>query len=187
MIPEREIKKYIMDWYIIYQGEQVGPLSKSQLAQYGLNPASMVWHAGMTDWMPAGNVPELADILETQKTYDAQQQPYGTQQPYGAQQPYGQQPYGAQQPPYGQPGYQQPYTSGKRIAAGVLAIVLGWLGIQYFICGKVGAGFITILLSLVTCGAWEIVTFVQGILMLCMSDQEFDAKYVYNDKVFPLF
>ena len=68
-----------------------------------------------------------------------------------------------------------------------MAILFGWLGIQYFICGKVGGGLLTILLTLVTCGIWEIITFIQGILMLCMSDQEFYAKYVDNDKTFPLF
>lgn len=78
--------------------------------------------------------------------------------------------------------------SGKsKVTAGVLAILLGGLGIQYFYLGKVGGGFITILLTLVTCGIWEIITFVQGILMLTMSQQEFDRKFVNTDKTFPLF
>lgn len=84
-------------------------------------------------------------------------------------------------------GPQQEAKDNKRIICGIMAILFGWLGIQYFICGKVGGGFLTILLTLVTCGIWEIITFIQGILMLCMSDQEFYAKYVDNDKTFPLF
>lgn len=75
----------------------------------------------------------------------------------------------------------------KKLACGILAILLGWLGVQYFIIGKTAAGFITILLSIITCGLWEIVTFVQGILMLCMSDAEFKRKYVDNPSTFPLF
>lgn len=78
-------------------------------------------------------------------------------------------------------------TDSKRILCGIMAILLGGLGVQYFILGKVSGGFITILLTLVTCGAWEIITLIQGILMLCMSDEEFNRKYVYTTKTLPLF
>ncbi|MCM1369924.1 MAG: DUF4339 domain-containing protein [Candidatus Amulumruptor caecigallinarius] len=75
----------------------------------------------------------------------------------------------------------------KRVLAGIMAILFGTLGIQYFICNKVSGGLITILLSIVTCGGWGLLTFIQGIMMLCMSDEEFNAKYVYTDKTLPLF
>lgn len=78
-------------------------------------------------------------------------------------------------------------VSNKRILCGILAIVLGTLGVQYFVVGKVGAGLLTILLSLITCGAWEIITLIQGILMLTMSDETFEQKYLNPDKWFPLF
>lgn len=78
-------------------------------------------------------------------------------------------------------------SDSNRILCGVMAIVLGWLGVQYFIMGKVGAGFLTILLTVVTCGAWEIVTFIQGIMMLCMSDAEFARKYTNSTSTLPLF
>lgn len=146
------------DWYIIFNGQQVGPLSADQLSSYGLNTDSMVWHEGMSDWMRAGSVPELAIYLNV-----------GTQAP---------------QTPY--PNSYMPNEKSK-VAAGVLAILLGGLGVQYFYLGKIGGGFITILLTIVTCGLWEILTFVQGILMLTMSDQDFYNKYVYTDKTLPLF
>lgn len=101
-------------------------------------------------------------------------------------------------PPYD--GYQgQPYYSnndafspagpeGKsRGVAGLLAILVGTLGVQYFYLGKVGGGLLTILLSFVTCGLWGIVVFIQGILMLCMTNEEFEHKYVQNPSSFPLF
>ena len=53
--------------------------------------------------------------------------------------------------------------------------------------GNPARGFITILLYFVTCGLWSILTLVQGIMMLSMTDQQFDEKYVSNDKTFPLF
>jgi len=79
-------------------------------------------------------------------------------------------------------------SSGKsNVAAGIFALLLGGLGVQYFYCGKVGGGFICILLTLVTCGVWDIISLVQGIMMLCMSQEDFDRKYVLTDKTFPLF
>ena len=75
----------------------------------------------------------------------------------------------------------------KRILCGIMAICFGYLGIQYFITGKVTGGLITILLSALTCGAWEIVTLIQGIMMLCMSDSEFKRKYIDSPSTLPLF
>lgn len=75
----------------------------------------------------------------------------------------------------------------SRGVAALLAILLGGLGIQYFYCGKVAAGIITIVLSLVTCGIWNILTLVQGIMMFCMTNREFETKYVDNSATFPLF
>ncbi|MCM1310368.1 MAG: NINE protein [Bacteroides sp.] len=101
-------------------------------------------------------------------------------------------------PPYGSP-YQGGYSYGNdafspagpegksRGVAGLLAIFIGSLGVHYFYLGKVGGGLLTILLTLVTCGIWGIVPFIQGILMLCMTNEEFERKYVQNPSTFPLF
>lgn len=85
------------------------------------------------------------------------------------------------------PIYPQSQYPKSKTTAGVLAILLGGLGIHYFYCGKVGAGFITILLAIVTFGVWNILTLVQGIMMLSMTDQQFNDKYVNNPSFFPLF
>ncbi|MCM1482871.1 MAG: TM2 domain-containing protein [Muribaculaceae bacterium] len=101
-------------------------------------------------------------------------------------------------PPYGSNySYPQGYDrnnafdegpEGKsRGVAALLAIFLGGLGVQYFYLGKVGGGLLTILLSLVTCGLWEIVTLIQGILMFCMSNADFRRKYVLSTSTLPLF
>lgn len=71
--------------------------------------------------------------------------------------------------------------------AGIFAILLGTLGIQYFYLGKPAAGAITILISLCTCSAWGLVMLIQGIMMLTMSEADFEEKYVKTDKTFPLF
>ncbi|MDE5842393.1 MAG: GYF domain-containing protein [Muribaculaceae bacterium] len=175
-------------WYIIYNGQQVGPLERQQLSSYNLTPGSMVWHEGMPEWQPAGNVPELQDLLSAQNGKNANGYPdFSKDSDKG---------FGNSNPNFGNPAGDRPYytsgdsyyqSSGKKVAAGLLAIFLGTLGIQYFYVGKTTAGILTILLSLITCGAWEIITFIQGIVILTMSDQDFDRKFVYSRTTFPIF
>lgn len=78
-------------------------------------------------------------------------------------------------------------SDSKRVLCGIMAIIFGTLGIQYFLCGKTTAGILTILISLVTCGAWGLITFIQGILMLTMSDEQFEQKFVTSTTTFPIF
>lgn len=106
----------------------------------------------------------------------------------------GQPPIGQPQYAYGNPmhtsdiGVFDVGPSGKcRGVAGLLAILLGGLGIHYFYCGKVGGGFICILLTLVSCGIWSVISLIQGIMMLCMRSDEFERKYVYSSSTFPVF
>ncbi|MDE6270476.1 MAG: NINE protein [Muribaculaceae bacterium] len=79
-----------------------------------------------------------------------------------------------------------PEGKSRGIAA-LLAIFIGSLGIHYFYCGKNTAGVLTILLTVVTCGIWSIIPFVQGIYMLCITNEEFERKYVTNPATFPVF
>jgi|GEM_PF-1322890 hypothetical protein len=75
----------------------------------------------------------------------------------------------------------------QRIVCGILALLIGWIGLQYFLIGKTTGGLINIALSLVTCGLWGVINFVQGILILCMSDAEWRRKFVDSPSVFPIF
>lgn len=49
------------------------------------------------------------------------------------------------------------------------------------------AGILSIVITLCTCGIWEILTLIQGILMFCMDNQTFEQKYVNTNSSFPLF
>lgn len=80
-----------------------------------------------------------------------------------------------------------PSTGKSRGVAALLAIFLGGLGVQYFYLGKTTAGLLTILLTIVTCGLWEFITLIQGIMMLCMDNATFKAKYVDSTATLPLF
>ncbi len=75
----------------------------------------------------------------------------------------------------------------SRGVAALLAILLGYLGIHYFYLGKTTGGIICILLSAITCGAWQIITLIQGIMMFCMTNEEFEKKFVQSPSAFPLF
>lgn len=70
---------------------------------------------------------------------------------------------------------------------GICALLIGGLGLQYFLVGKVGGGIINILLAICTCGLWSIINLVQGILILTMSQQEWERKFVYSTSTFPVF
>ncbi|MDE6315105.1 MAG: NINE protein [Muribaculaceae bacterium] len=85
-----------------------------------------------------------------------------------------------------QAGAYNPGGKDKTVA-GVLAILLGGLGAQYFYLGNVTGGLLSILLSMCTCGIWSVLMLVQGILMLTMSEDEFYNKYVNTDKTLPVF
>ncbi|MDE6340608.1 MAG: GYF domain-containing protein [Muribaculaceae bacterium] len=77
--------------------------------------------------------------------------------------------------------------SQKKTLCGIMAILFGTLGVQYFILGKTAGGLLTILISVVTCGLWSVVMLIQGILMLCMTDADFKKKYVDSTSALPLF
>ena len=81
----------------------------------------------------------------------------------------------------------QPKSDSMKTACGVLAILIGWLGLQYFLIGKTAGGLINIGLSLITCGAWSVINLIQGIMILCMSDEQWRQKYVDSTSVYPLF
>jgi TM2 domain-containing membrane protein YozV len=66
-------------------------------------------------------------------------------------------------------------TTKNRTAAGIFALVLGCVGVHKFYLGHVAAG----ILSLVFCWTMipALIGFVEGVLFLTMSDEEFARKY----------
>jgi membrane protease subunit (stomatin/prohibitin family) len=55
-------------WHIAENGQAVGPFASSQLgeavAEGRLRPDTLVWTAGMSDWVAAGQVPQLAYLFQ---------------------------------------------------------------------------------------------------------------------------
>lgn len=77
---------------------------------------------------------------------------------------------------------QQVYVSGinpawpvkSKVAAGVLGILLGGIGVHKFYLGKIGMGILYL------CFCWTgipaIVGFIEGIMYLCANDENFQLK-----------
>ena len=78
-----------------------------------------------------------------------------------------------------QPQHRQ---ENKKIVAGIFALLLGSLGIHKFYLGYTQEGVIQIVISVITCGIGGIIPFIEGILYLVKSDEEFYQTYQVGKK-----
>lgn len=76
----------------------------------------------------------------------------------------------------------QPRQENKKILAGVMGILFGSLGIHKFVLGYTTEGIIQLVVSVVTCGLAGIIGFIEGIIYLTKSDEEFYQTYQVNKK-----
>lgn len=80
--------------------------------------------------------------------------------------------------------------SSKKLAAGLLGILLGGLGVHKFVLGYNNAGVITLVVSLAgsipTCGVafivMEIIGLIEGIIYLTKTSEEFRETYIDQQK-----
>lgn len=174
------------EYYIIYNGKQVGPMSVQDLLSYGLNPHSQIWCQGMPQWAEAYTVPEVMGAINASRGgfSDPEAVTPPPPEPVNVSAPRSHSGSGPSAPYNHYSNYSAPAKSN--IAFGLLAIFLGFLGVQYFYVGKTTGGIICLLLSFVSCGLWNLITFIQGILVICMSQQEFERKFVYSTSTFPV-
>ncbi|HIP47934.1 MAG TPA: TM2 domain-containing protein [Lutibacter sp.] len=70
----------------------------------------------------------------------------------------------------------------KKLIAGILAIVLGSLGIHKFILGYTKEGIIQLVVSVFTCGIGGIIGLIEGIIYLTKTDEEFYQTYQVGQK-----
>ncbi len=68
----------------------------------------------------------------------------------------------------------------SRTTVGIVAILLGGLGIHKFMLGMTGPGIITLVLS--CCGVGGIIGLIEGIIYLTKTDEEFYQTYVVEKK-----
>ena len=77
-----------MEFHLIKNGKQEGPFTVEELAQQGISPDSEVWAPGMSDWMQAGDVPELTAVLQRAEFEASQQAARAAEQQPTMGQPY---------------------------------------------------------------------------------------------------
>ncbi|MHA1718920.1 MAG: NINE protein [Promethearchaeota archaeon] len=87
---------------------------------------------------------------------------------------------GYNQPPPQQTMSQPPYrpipSTKDRVTAGILAIILGGLGIHKFYLNNIGMGILYLCFSCT--GIPEIIGLIEGIIYLTENDEEFYVKHV---------
>ena len=75
----------------------------------------------------------------------------------------------------------QPQQDNKKVACGILAILLGPFAIHKFLLGYTNEGIIMLVITLFTCGTVSsIIGIVEGIVYLTKSDEEFFQPYQVN-------
>jgi len=74
----------------------------------------------------------------------------------------------------------------KKMPAGIVALLLGSLGIHKFMLGYTTEGVIMLLVSVLSCGMLAVVPWVigivEGIIYLTKSDEEFVRTYIQSKK-----
>ena len=76
----------------------------------------------------------------------------------------------------------KPPGAEKKIVAGILGILLGWLGIHKFYLGYTKEGVIQLIIGVVTCGIGGLIGLIEGIIYLTKSDEDFVATYITGKK-----
>ncbi|MEO2089763.1 MAG: TM2 domain-containing protein [Gemmataceae bacterium] len=76
----------------------------------------------------------------------------------------------------------EPKQESKKVVAGVLGILLGWLGVHKFYLGYTTPGIIQLVLGICTGGLAGIIGLVEGIIYLTKSDEEFIRTYQEGKK-----
>jgi len=82
----------------------------------------------------------------------------------------------------GNPRVNYSTEESKRVLAGVLGILFGYLGVHKFILGYTKEGLIQILLTFVSCGILSVIGFIEGIIYLTKTDEEFVEMYQNSHK-----
>lgn len=137
-------------YFIIVNGEQVGPLEITELRNAGMTADSPVWREGLENWVKASTLPELYDVLYGANTASCAPPPH---EPYNAQpqQSYNKPNYGYNNQQYN--GYNQqndfqqyngyPIAHTNWLTWAIIATVLGaitsCIGLIFGIIGIINA------------------------------------------------
>lgn len=167
-------------WYYHLAGQQHGPVPLAELRSLvrsgRLNTSDLVWNDSLSDWMPLGEVDELAFEARVPNVAPAAPIAPGAHQMFcfscGAT-------INARAEICPQCGVRQHGASGgnrkSRTTAALLAFFLGGFGAHHFYLGQPVIGILYILFVWTFIPA--LIAFIEFVVYLCMSDESFDAKY----------
>ena len=65
----------------------------------------------------------------------------------------------------------------EKITAGILGIALGGFGAHHFYLGSKTSAIIEIAITVLTCGIGALLGLVEGIMLLTMTDEQFNQRY----------
>ncbi|MCX7666652.1 MAG: DUF4339 domain-containing protein [Gemmataceae bacterium] len=186
------------DWYYAIGEDRQGPISLDELRQLAtdgtLRPSDLVWNETMSDWKQAGQVRELQDYFVSRRNRTNRERFENVPRPtrHDDQEDYDDQ--------YGGPSRDKMRLprdiANQKITAGILALLLGGLGVHKFYLGFNTAGTIILVctlvswaLAIVSCGLlfflpmiFPIITLVEGIIYLTKSDRDFHYDYNIHKK-----
>jgi TM2 domain-containing membrane protein YozV len=129
----------LVQWYCSIAGQRYGPVPQETLRQWAqegrLGRSDLVWGEMMDNWVPAGSVPELFA---------------------GAPPP--------MPPASGLASAPASPELKSKLAAGLLGILVGTLGIHNVYLGYTNRGLAQLLITVLTCGFGSMVTWVWGLV-----------------------
>ena len=140
-------------------GKEYGPISCDQVQTWiregRANAQTMIHTDTNPKWMPLGQCPEFASMLGGPSMANPK-----INQPMAG---------------HGMTVTHHPNAKSK-VAAGILGILIGSLGIHRFYLGYTGIGIAQILVTFITCGLGGLWGFIEGILILTGSSITTDAN-----------
>jgi len=169
-------------WYYAVGDEQCGPVTllelRSMVASSQLTSDDFIWKEGMPDWLPIHESPEVYSAAKLKAIAPASQTSPSSYAPQVFCYACGS-PTDARAEVCPKCGVRQRLhaeTSEKnRMTAALLAFFLGGLGVHHFYLGNTAQGVIYLLFCWTLIPA--IISFIEFIVFLCMSDASFAAKY----------
>ncbi len=186
------------DWYYAIGEDRQGPISLDELRQLAfdgtLRPSDLVWNETMSDWREAGQVRELQGYIGKSRNRTNRERFEKVTRPsrHYDQDDYDDQYYGPSRDKMRLPRD----IANQKITAGLLALLLGGLGVHKFYLGFNTSGTIILVctlvswgLTIVSCGLlfflpmiFPIITLVEGIIYLTKSDRDFHYDYNIRKK-----
>jgi TM2 domain-containing membrane protein YozV len=174
------------EWFYAMGGVQqptaIGTAALRDLLSSGsVGPTDLVWRTGFADWQPVSGVPELVDAVPASRGCPAFSLPDPAPEP-------GLPPVaaGGRGRTTGAAVGRTDYESfvAKKLPAGVVALLMGPLGIHKFMLGLTTAGIVTLVLCvlLVPIPVLSLIALVEGITYLTKSDAQFYEDYAVRKK-----